>query len=62
LDCLWEKIDFYVSMIKGPSSLVKLFGLLLLLMREDRLQAAGKDQKRYNREILYHYPIVPLWD
>jgi hypothetical protein len=21
-----------------------------------------EDQKRYNREILYHYPIIPLWD
>jgi hypothetical protein len=26
---------------------------------KDRHQAASKDQKRYNREILYHYPIIP---
>ena len=40
-------------------SLAKLFGQPLALYEEDQHQAAISDQKRYNREILYHYPIVP---
>ena len=30
------------------------------LIQRDRVQNWGsKDQKRYNREILYQYPIIP---
>lgn len=26
---------------------------------ERQIKPQAKDQKRYNREILYHYPIIP---
>ncbi len=30
-----------------------------LSIQKDQCRLLAKDQKRYNREILYHYPIIP---
>ena len=47
-------------MTNAALSLVKLFGRLQLRDGgKDQYQAAISDQKRYNREIHNHYPIVP---
>jgi hypothetical protein len=35
---------------------------LQLRIGKDRAKMLSKDQKRYNREILYHYPIIPYGD
>jgi hypothetical protein len=47
-------------MTNAALSLVKLFGRTTAQgWGKDQYQAAISDQKRYNREILNHYPIVP---